>query len=1078
MSSWRHCLMNPRRSLRELAWLWIFSGCLVSSSVLEADVGNPELVSFRGASVAQPVVANGNSTAPWISSDGRFVVFSSSANDLVTNDNGHFGLDVFLHDRQSGETFLVSPNLNGSGGNGSSTSGHASASGRFVLFESAATDLVADDTNGVSDVFVRDLLTQTTMLVSVATNGVVGDGASSDAVMTPDGRYVAFVSGATNLVAGDTNRIPDVFVRDLVTSFTVRASAGATSNTALSTATFMATPRITPDGRYVAFVSNARGLAPGIPANPVGNVYLRDLLADTTEWASTNASVIASYLLRLNNAPSSGPALSDDGTVVAFKVGWTNGLTSPGGMGVAATLILRFDATIGLTTIVSSNSFAPWMQNDDVFGPVMTPDGRFIAYGEKEILGNTTNSSVRLWDTQTGTNVLISADLNGLVVTNSLSHSPAVSSDARFVAFVSNATNLVSNAISNGYHIYVRDTQTSTTSLVDVDTNNVGSTDVEGTLPVLSVDGRYVAFAAGDGRLLSKDDNDALDVFVRDSLGNSTELISQRAQGAVSQTTSGISALWQYSISADGRRVAFSSHADDLVPNDTNHAPDIFVHDRVSGTNILVSVGTNGLPARGGFSANPVISGNGRFVVFLSSATNLVAGRTNRYLNLFRRDLQTAATEMVSIAPNGASAGDNDASFPVISYDGRYVAFLSRARNLAAGLSGAGPNTFWRDMDSGSTTSLLGNTVASLPPSMSSDGRRVAHFNASFQLRVWDTQLGGNIYTNVGMITSAAISPDGSHVLYRISTSLSVLSLTENSNVLSLLSAVPIRSVNPWSTNGRFFAFVTASSYLPEDTNGTNDVYLCDLQNGGARTLVSVNSSMTGSANGPSEVPTLSGDGRFVVYRSFATDIVPGISNPPNLFLFDRFWGTNALLAITTSQPGWTSWARPMISVSGGTVVFQSWNSGLVASDLNRVSDVFVAVVAVSPDSDGDGIADAWTMEYFGHPTGQAGDLSRSQDDADGDGMTNLQEYIAGTIPTSAASVFDAAISLVVASNNVVLSWPATAGRTYQVQYKDDLSDTVWQNAPGGVSVNGNTAYFSAPFDAPPKRFYRIRASN
>jgi hypothetical protein len=135
-------------------------------------------------------------------------------------------------------------------------------------------------------------------------------------------------------------------------------------------------------------------------------------------------------------------------------------------------------------------------------------------------------------------------------------------------------------------------------------------------------------------------------------------------------------------------------------------------------------------------------------------------------------------------------------------------------------------------------------------------------------------------------------------------------------------------------------------------------------------------------------------------------------------------------------------------------------------------------VVAPTTDSDGDGIPDSWTLEHFGHPTGQAGDLSRAQDDADGDGMTNLDEYIAGTIPTDAASVFETAISLVVASNNVVLSWPAVAGRTYQVQYKDDLNDALWQDAAGGVSVIGNTAYFTAPSDAPPKRFYRIRASN
>jgi hypothetical protein len=240
-----------------------------------------------------------------------------------------------------------------------------------------------------------------------------------------------------------------------------------------------------------------------------------------------------------------------------------------------------------------------------------------------------------------------------------------------------------------------------------------------------------------------------------------------------------------------------------------------------------------------------------------------------------------------------------------------------------------------------------------------------------------------------------------------------------------------------------------------------------------------MNDNLSASANGPSDAPTISGDGRLVAYRSFASNIVAGISSTPNILLFDRIAGTNSLLTIASGLAGWTSWSsRPMISAEGGTVVFQSWNSGLVANDLNRVSDVFVAVVTAATDSDGDGIPDAWMVEYFGHPTGQATDQSRAEDDADGDGMTNLQEYIAGTIPTNAASVFRAAISLVVASNNVVLNWPAVPGHAYQVQFKDNLNDANWQTASNGVSVIGDTGYFAVPTNAPPKRFYRIQTGN
>ena len=112
---------------------------------------------------------------------------------------------------------LVSGNLSGTGGgNGNSMLGQVSTNGQFVVFQSDASNLVPNDTNGVTDIFVRDLVAGTTTLVSVSTNGGPANGASTDPVMTPDGRYVAFISSASNLVPGDTNGIPDVFVRDLV----------------------------------------------------------------------------------------------------------------------------------------------------------------------------------------------------------------------------------------------------------------------------------------------------------------------------------------------------------------------------------------------------------------------------------------------------------------------------------------------------------------------------------------------------------------------------------------------------------------------------------------------------------------------------------------------------------------------------------------------------------------------------------------------------------------------------------------------------------------------------------------------
>jgi hypothetical protein len=1038
--------------------------------VISMAAGAAELVSVRNPAPF-PTAASGNSTAPRLSADGRFVLFSSTANDLVAGDNGYLGLDVFLRDRTSNTTILVSVNLNGTGGgNDHSMYSGISTNGRYVLFESAASDLVTGDTNGWTDVFVRDLWTGTNRLVSVATNGLAGNGGSSEAVMTPDGRYVAFVSQASDLAPGDNDVYKDVFVRDLVTGTTrlvsVRTNVPGNYN--------MATPVITPDGRYVAFFSTAR-LVPAVPTT-AGEVYLRDMVSGTTTWVSTNAWMTATNLLNLNsaNASSYHPAISDDGRFVAFKTGWTDGLDPPPAPGIAATLVFVYDTVAGTNTLIATNGFPPWVQNDDVYGPEMTPDGRFITFGQEEVVGGVTNASVRLWDMSAGSNTLVSANLSGQVSANSLSYAPAMSPDGRFVTFLSNATNMVANIVSNGFHIYVRDMQSNTTVLVDADTNGIGSTDFEGAAPSVSADGTLVTFSGPDGKLVAGDTNKAFDVFLRNTTGGTTELISRREPTVTWRSGNGVSSYSQLSLSDDGRRIAFVSQASDLVANDTNSTADVFVRNLVTGATIRVSVGTNGGAAQGGASSSPAISADGRFVAFASTATNMTTIAGYQAWQILRRDLQTGSNLLVTLASPGPLNGNADSSAPRISQDGRYVAYLTTAGNLGSGVG------VYRYDANLATNQFLPSSGTNLAPSMSRDGRFVAYGLPNQQMRVHDMLSGTDVYTTTGAVTSAALSPQGSRLLYQSSNRVAVADLSGNSNLVSFTSAVPIQAAGQWSTNDQFFAFVTASNAIgsgpPADSNGTNDVYLYDLSSR-TLTLISMNASRTNSGNGPSDFPALSGDGHFVAFRSFATDIIPGISNTPNIFLYDRLSGSNTLLTPAVGLKGWTSWAsRPALSVDGSMVTFQSWSFGLLTNDLNRMQDVYVAVVAASADSDGDGIPDAWMLQHFGHLTGEASDMSRAQDDPDGDGMNNLQEYIAGTDPLDAASVFKTTITLVVATNGAVLSWPASPTKTYKVQYKNDLNDSQWLDAPGAVVVNGGRGSYSAPPVAL-RRYYRASVS-
>ncbi len=997
-----------------------------------------------------PAAGNGDSVAPWISSDGRYVLFSSSAINLTPGDNSLFGLNVFLRDRASNATILVSANHDGTGGgNGNSISATLSSNAQYVAFESEASDLLPGDTNGVSDIFVRDLQAGTNILVSVAADGGIANGASTDPVMTPDGRWVAFISAATNLVAGDTNGIPDVFIRDLVAQTTTLVSVGANGANSM-----MDTVAITPDGKRVAFFSTAKGLAAGVPATSTGEVYVRDLLANTTLWASTNAAATVSSILHLDNMPSHHPALSADGNFVAFKTGWTDGSAAPIAPGIAAALIFRCDINAGTNSIISTNGVPSGDSPEDhVYGPEISADGRFVTYVATN-LAPVSSTSVQLWDAQSGTNVVVSVAQTGDLPTNTASDNPFMCPDGRFVVFLSNATNLVANAVSYGFHIYERDLQTGLTQLIDADTNGIGSTDNLGAALALSADGQAVVFDSPDGNLVNGDNNGCLDVFLRDVAGGSTELVSCRDSNVSLQTGSGLSFLSKFSLSDDGKWAAFSSYANDLVPNDVNRASDVFVHNLTGGTNVLVSVGINGRPALGGCSYGPVISPNGRWVAFVSVATNLVAGRTNLLSNVFLRDLQSNTTVLVSVSTNGVSPGNGNASDPVLSQDGRYVAFVSEASNLVPGVPGflgGKLNTYLRDLSMGTTVALTTNSntaYLSYPPSMSSDGHYVAYFGASVQLLVWDTQLGANIYTNLGAKTSAAISPSGTRLLYTTSTGITAVDLAGQTNLISIPTTVPIYNARPWSADGRYFVFVTATNAASGDNNNTNDVYLCDLLTG-TLSLVSRNSTLAGSANNYSDWPAISGDGRFVVYRSLATDIVPGITNPgQNIFLFDRFTGSNRLLTAASAGSIFNSWqSKPGINGDGRMVTFQSLNPHLVANDLNRVPDVFA--VSLSPwgtaDTDGDGIPDLWMIHFFGHPTGQAGDQSLAQDDADGDGVSNFEEYLAGTDPTDAASVFRAQIAKTISpGNGVTLNWPAIPGKSYHLQFKTNLTDSVW----------------------------------
>jgi Tol biopolymer transport system component len=219
-------------------------------------------------------VANGTSFQPSISGDGRYIAFSSIATNLVAGDTNGAN-DIFVHDRETGATVRASVSSSGAQATGNSGVPSLSDDGTVVAFSSSAFDLIALDTNGVSDIFVRDLSAGTTARVSARSGGGEADRSSSAPVLSGDGKVVAFVSTATNLVNGDGNNVSDVFVHDRTTGITERASV---SSVGVEASAASVTPALSHDGRFVAFRSQATNL---VPQGSAGT-YVRDRQSPST----------------------------------------------------------------------------------------------------------------------------------------------------------------------------------------------------------------------------------------------------------------------------------------------------------------------------------------------------------------------------------------------------------------------------------------------------------------------------------------------------------------------------------------------------------------------------------------------------------------------------------------------------------------------------------------------------------------------------------------------------------------------------------------------------------------------------
>ncbi len=374
------------------------------------------------------------------------------------------------------------------------------------------------------------------------------------------------------------------------------------------------------------------------------------------------------------------------------------------------------------------------------YSPAISADGRYVAFHSEatNLVPGDTNlcPDVFVHDRQSGMVERVSVDSFG-AQGNWDTYNPAISADGRFVAFWGLATNLVPGDTNGAGDVFVRDRQNGVLERISVDSSgNQANGSSDG--PSISADGRFVAFESNASSLVPGDTNGAVDVFVRDRQSGTTQRLSVDSSGVQGNAFSG-----SPSVSADGRYVAFYSDASNLVAGDTNGSSDVFVHDRQNGATARISVDSLGLQANG-HSQYPVISAGGRFVAFWGDASNLVTGDTNSFFDVFVHDRQSGMTERVSVDSVGAQ-GDQESIWASISTDGRYVAFQSVATNLVSADTNGSSDVFVHDRQSGATERVSvdgagaeGNGYSEWP-SISADGQSVALVSASSNLISGDT---------------------------------------------------------------------------------------------------------------------------------------------------------------------------------------------------------------------------------------------------------------------------------------------------------------------------------------------------
>lgn len=1041
----------PKRTLIALL-LALVTDCFFSAN----SAGGSTIITRPTASVG----AGGDCSDPAVSADGRYAVFVSSAPNLVPGDRNH-AADIFVRDRMLGHTILVSVATNGLAGNAASRAPSISADGAWIAFESDASDLVAGDTNRTTDVFLRDMIHGVTILASVSTNGGFGNSESHQPRLLSDGSQIFFESAASNLDRRDTNTVSDLFVFTRADQ-TVHLLTRQWKNNGSPANTYYAWNGpwdVSADGQRLVFQSKAPYLLLS-DTRTAQDVFVCDGLA------GTNRLVNATSAGAWPTLDSGNASMSQDGRWVAFESAASLMAADKSTPGAQLDVYLRdlSSNTLSLLSvntngIVSSTAYAS-------FRPRISGDGSTVLFFSlaNDLVENDTNSTTADLFVRDVTNAITTRI--GPVDSTSSGPMPAISDNGQVIVW-----------LAQDYQLHRLDRSGPTDLLI--------AAGVPPTEPFLTGDGRFLLFTAPPKAAGFADPSPWHNVYLYDNASNQLELVSVPENGAMTDTAG--PGLWPAaaSISQDGRQIAFSTSAPDLVPDDTNQVSDVFVRDLIAQTNLNVSFAAAPVSSRRGPSLRAVLSQNGRYLAYeaiLDTAASPASLDTP--FSLLVCDVEQQTNLFVSgLGKAGLLARQS------LSSNGNFLTFQSKDTN-ASPLANARSQIYWRDLSqptnclvSRHRDGIHASSMDASSPVSSLDGRYVAFLSAGTDL-VTNSVTGTNAYlwdaqtaqlqlltlttnnTGSGGASDVRFPGGGSLLTVQVSTNLLVFDAAAPGPADVLFDADQ-PSATP---DGRWLAIRRRADYLPQDTNQLPDVYLLDRTNATVE-VVSLDRPQANGIAGESFAPLISPDGRYVAFLSRSSRLATGdLNGMTDIFLRDRQW--KSTFAVSLNADGLTTGrgvsVAPVFSGDSHTLIFASYADDLAAADGNNSPDLFF-VQLVGGDSDLDGLPDDWEMAYFGT-------LARDgTGDADGDGISDAAEYRAGTSPTDSDSALSALTVTSVGTGTTTILWRSVPGKNYGLEYKDSLDAPAWTPLPDQVTAIGDTASLTDPTPtAAVHRFYRV----